>query len=239
MVVLGQVIQEMSAYVQLLAILSNYWLSLAAFGLFGLLHSIGAREPFKAILARRASPFFVDHFWRLLYCLLSYLWFYRVIAPLHWGLHPENDIRLIDLPDQLWQAIIVAHLGSIALLYAAFLQSDYLEFLGLRQAWRGVRAWLGRPGRGPPRQLFGTHRLEVRGVYSWVRHPMLMGGLLFLVTSGPSVNNLVFTAMYATYMVIGAYYEELRLIRIFGEDYLAYRSRVGAFFPRLRRRRSA
>ena len=228
----------MSANMPLLLILSNYGLSLAAFGLFGLLHSIGAREPFKAALVRWTSPFFVDHFWRLLYCLFSYLWLYRVVGPFHWGLHPENDVRLIDFPDPLWEAITVVHLGSIALLYAAFLQSDYLEFLGLRQAWRGVRAWLGRPGRQPTRQLFGTHRLEVRGIYSWVRHPMLIGGLLFLVTSGPSLNNLVFTVMYATYMVIGGYYEELRLIRIFGKDYLAYRSRVGAYFPRLWRRRS-
>ncbi len=68
---------------------------------------------------------------------------------------------------------------------------------------------------------------------------LILFRLLFLVTSGPSLNNLVFTAMYATYMLIGGYCEEVRLIRIFGEDYLAYRSRVGAYFPRLRRRRPA
>jgi len=231
--------REVSAYMSPLAILRDYWLSLAAFALFAPLHSIGAREPFKAALARWTSPFFVDHFWRLLYCLLSYLWFYRVVLPLHWAVHPDNDFWLVEIPDWLWQAITIMHLGSIALLYAAFLQSDYLEFLGIRQAWRGVRAWLGRPERQSKLNLFGTHRLEVRGVYGWVRHPMLTGGLLFLVTSGPSLNNLVFTVMYATYMIIGGYYEELRLIRIFGEDYLAYRRRVGAYFPRLRRQHPA
>jgi protein-S-isoprenylcysteine O-methyltransferase Ste14 len=41
--------------------------------------------------------------------------------------------------------------------------------------------------------------------------------------------------MYTTYMLIGAYYEERRLIRIFGEQYVEYRRQVGAFFPRLRR----
>ncbi|MEE9267564.1 MAG: isoprenylcysteine carboxylmethyltransferase family protein, partial [Gammaproteobacteria bacterium] len=60
-------------------------------------------------------------------------------------------------------------------------------------------------------------------------------GLAFLLTSGPSLNNLVYTAMYAAYMVIGAYYEERRMIRLFGDDYIAYKRRVGAFFPRLRR----
>ncbi len=128
----------------------------------------------------------------------------------------------------------LAHLGSVALLYAAFLQSDYLEFLGFTQAWRGVCTLAGRPAA--KLELFGTDRLVVSGVYRWVRHPMLIGGLAFLLTSGPSLNNLVYTAMYAAYMVIGAYYEERRMIRLFGDDYIAYKRRVGAFFPRLRRR---
>jgi protein-S-isoprenylcysteine O-methyltransferase Ste14 len=68
---------------------------------------------------------------------------------------------------------------------------------------------------------------------------MLAGGLLFLLTSGPSVNNLSYTAMYAVYMLIGGHYEERRLIRIFGEDYLRYRTRVGAYFPRLWRQPTA
>jgi len=67
----------------------------------------------------------------------------------------------------------------------------------------------------------------------------LVGGLLFLLTSGPSVNNLIYTAMYAAYMLIGGYYEERRLVRIFGEDYLRYQAQVGAFFPRLWRQPAA
>ena len=83
--------------------------------------------------------------------------------------------------------------------------------------------------------MFGTHRLVVDGVYGWVRHPMLVAGLLFLLTSGPSLNNIIYTAMYLAYMLIGGYYEERRLIRIFGNDYLRYRRRVGTFTPRLQR----
>src|ERR1700674_2432434 len=112
----------------LLFVLRDYWLSLAAFGLFGLLHSLGACEPFKDALSRRTSRLFVEHFWRLLYCLLSYLGFYKVIGFLHWDLHPENDAWLIAYPHWIWQAITVFHLGSVVLLYAAFMQSDYLEF---------------------------------------------------------------------------------------------------------------
>ncbi len=215
------------------SLLGDYGPSLVAFGLFAFLHSVGAREPFKHALARWTSPFFVEHFWRLIYCALSLVALYYGVAALHWARHPENDVWLIVYPEWLWQAIIVLHLGSIALLYVAFFQSDYLEFLGLSQAWRGLLTLLGMPARPAAMELFGTHRLVVIGVYGWVRHPMLIGGLLFLLTSGPSLNNLIYTAMYTAYMLIGGYYEERRLVRIFGEDYLRYRARVGAFFPRL------
>lgn len=218
----------------LVRLIEEYWASLAAFGVFGLLHSIGAREPFKNALARWTSPFFVEHFWRLLYCTLSFAALYYGIAELHWTGHPENDVWLVVYPDWLWRFMNVLHLGSIALMYAALLQSDYLEFLGLKQAWRGILALAGRSPQPASLDLFGTHRLVTTGVYAWVRHPLMAGGLLFLLTSGPSWNNLVYTLMYAVYMVIGGYYEERRLLGIFGEEYVRYRARVGAFFPRMR-----
>jgi len=216
----------------LLSLLANYWASATAFALFALLHSVGAQEPFKDALARRTGSFFVDHFWRLIYCVVSYAALYYGVASLHWARNTEYDFWVFIYPDWLWQTITVLHLGSIALIYAAFIQSDYLEFWGFRQAWRGMRALRGVAASEV--RLFGTHRLETRGVYGWVRHPMLSAGLMFLLTSGPSLNNIVYTLMYTAYMLIGGYYEERRLLRIFGEDYRAYRRVVGAFFPRVR-----
>jgi methanethiol S-methyltransferase len=216
----------------LLVVVGDYWPSLLAFLGFGALHSVCAHEAFKAWLARWTTSFFVEHFWRLTYCSLSYVALYDGIAVLHWGWHPRANAWLIDYPDWLWQALLLGHLGSLGLTYAAFLQSDYLEFWGLRQAWRGLRILAGGSAPPPPLELFGTHRLVVRGVYRWIRHPMLMGGFLFLITSGPSKNNVVFTGMYLTYMLVGAAFEERRLIRIFGEAYREYRREVGAFIPR-------
>ena len=209
----------------------DYGASLLAFAVFGLLHSVGAQEPFKNALARWTGWFFVDHFWRLVYCGLSYWALYYGVSALHWARNTEYDVWLVVYPDWLWQIIIFLHLGSIAFLYAAFLQSDYLEFLGFKQAYRGLLRIFGKAPSTSDIKLFGTHRLEVTGVYGWVRHPMLVAGLLFLLTSGPSLNNIVYTAMYATYMLIGGYYEERRMIKIFADEYRRYQSRVGAFFP--------
>jgi len=213
------------------SVISNYGASIIAFAVFGLLHSIGAQEPFKQALARWTNSFFVDHFWRLVYCGLSYWALYYGVASLHWARNVEYDVWMVIYPDWLWQITIILHLGSIAFLYTAFLQSNYLEFLGLKQAYRGLLSIFGRV---PPRsdiKLFGTHRLEVKGVYGWVRHPMLVAGLLFLLTSGPSLNNIVYTAMYTAYMVIGGYFEERRMIKIFKDDYRRYQRQVGAYFP--------
>ncbi len=222
-----------------MTLLKDYAPSLVAFAVFAVLHSVGAREPFKLALARLAGAFFVEHFWRLVYCVGSYVALYWGVATLHWARHVENDVWVVVYPDWLWQMMVVLHLGSIALMYTAFLQSDYLEFLGFKQAWEGLLVWLNfRDGRARV-ELFGTHRLQVRGVYSWVRHPMMLGGLLFLLTSGPSLNNLAYTAMYAAYMVIGGYYEERRLVRIFGDTYRRYQAQVGAFVPRFGRRAMA
>lgn len=221
------------------SVFGGYGASAAAFAFFGLLHSIGAQEPFKNALARWTSPFFVDYFWRLVYCGLSYWALYYGVAALHWARNTDNDVWLVAYADWLWQVIVVLHLGSIALIYVAFLQSDYLEFLGFKQAYRGLRVILGRSAAGPDMELFGTQRLEVRGVYALVRHPMMVGGLLFLLTSGPSLNNIVYTVLYTAYMVIGGYYEERRMVKMFGEDYRRYQRQVGAFFPLLRRRQAA
>lgn len=218
-------------------LLRDYGASLAAFALFALLHSVGARDPFKQVLTRWTSPFFVEHFWRIVYCALSFWALYNGVASLHWLRNPVHDTWLFAYPPWIWRTVTVFHLAAIGFFYVAFIQSDYLEFLGFKQAWRGLRVLFGQP-IAAPLQIFGTHRLEVRGIYGWVRHPMLSAGFLFLVTSGPSLNNVVYTGMYTAYMLIGGYYEERRLVRNFGDEYLHYRRDVGAFIPRLRRFRN-
>ena len=221
----------------LLSTILDYLPSLAAFAVFGWLHSLFAQDGFKQWLARQTGPFFVEHFWRLVYCVLSFVALYHVIGTLHWDNNPDGNHWLINYPDWLWRCVLIVHLGSVAMIWLAFLQSDYLEFWGFKQAWLGVRTLAGRPVTKPPAPLFGTGRLVQTGLYRFVRHPMLAGGLLFLLTSGPSRNNIVFLCMYAAYMVIGAHYEERRLLRIFGEHYRRYREHVGAFVPRLSLRR--
>jgi hypothetical protein len=145
----------------MLWLIIEYWESLAAFFLFAVFHSLAAREPFKKRLAQWTSPFFINHYWRLIYCLVSFVWYFQVVGTLHWGLHPDYDAWLTSYPDWLWRTITAVHLGSIAVIYAALLQSDYPEFLGLRQAWGGAEAWLKRPHSRSSEPLRVDRRLQL------------------------------------------------------------------------------
>jgi protein-S-isoprenylcysteine O-methyltransferase Ste14 len=74
------------------------------------------------------------------------------------------------------------------------------------------------------------------GVYSKVRHPMYLGGLLillgFLLVSASFLAFGVW-ALFFVFMNRMATYEEKDLIKILGEEYVSYQHRVPKWFPRL------
>jgi protein-S-isoprenylcysteine O-methyltransferase Ste14 len=80
-------------------------------------------------------------------------------------------------------------------------------------------------------------RLIDSGVYSWVRHPMYLGILLFCLGFffiSPSLLSFgVWLAFFILYNKM-ATYEEKDLIRILGEEYVTYQKRVPKLFPRIR-----
>ena len=84
-------------------------------------------------------------------------------------------------------------------------------------------------------------RLIDSGVYSWVRHPMYLGILLFCLGFffiSPSLLSFgVWLAFFILYDKM-ATYEEKDLISILGEEYIAYQKRVAKWFPRIRSRGS-
>ena len=76
------------------------------------------------------------------------------------------------------------------------------------------------------------------GVYSWVRHPMYLGILLFCLGFfffSPSLLSFGFWLAFFILYDKMATYEEKDLIRILGEEYVAYEKRVPKWFPRIRR----
>ena len=77
----------------------------------------------------------------------------------------------------------------------------------------------------------GYEPLATRGLHRYVRHPLYSA--LFLCLWGLVYDPLsLATALWGSlYTLIGTYFEERKLISLYGEDYEAYRRRVPAFVP--------
>ena len=77
------------------------------------------------------------------------------------------------------------------------------------------------------------------GVYSWVRHPMYLGTLMFCLGFFLASLSLLSLGVWIVFFFFYdemATYEEKDLIRILGGEYTAYQKRVPKWIPRLRSR---
>jgi len=104
---------------------------------------------------------------------------------------------------------------------------NHFELFGLSQVIQNLR------NREP-----GAPVLRTPFFYKLVRHPLYTGFFIaFWATPTMSYGHLLLAAGMSTFMLIAIQYEERDLIDTFGNDYVAYRKRVGMLTPRLRRAR--
>ena len=110
---------------------------------------------------------------------------------------------------------------------AALLAWGYLQYL-LVGRYR-LRLGGGGPGlSGPPL------RLCTDGPYRWVRNPMYLGHLIFLTGLALTFKSwaaAVLLAFHVLWFDRRVREDEIRLARIFGDDYHAYAARVKRWLP--------
>ncbi|HKK05638.1 MAG TPA: NnrU family protein [Gammaproteobacteria bacterium] len=184
--------------------------------LFGLQHSIMARRGFKDWWTRWIAPAAE----RSTYVLTSgialgaLLWLWQPIEGTVWSVS-EPTARIA-----LW-ALFAA--GWLYLVAATYVTSHY-DLFGLRQGWYYLR---GKPYTPVP---------FVRSwMYRYSRHPMMAGILVGIwATPQMSATHLVLAFGFSAYIAIGVAFEERGLLAHFGEQYLHYRTEVGALLPRFR-----
>jgi methanethiol S-methyltransferase len=182
--------------------------------LFGLQHSIMARDGFKSWL-RRYVP---DGLERATYVHASNLVLWAVL--LFWQPVP---VVLLDLSGVRGLLGTTYLLGWLLVLIASF-NLDLLELWGLRQAW----SW--SQGR-----TYTPRPIKVRRLYRQVRHPIYSGLIIvFWLTPVLTVGHALLAAGMTAYMLIGARFEERDLLRKYGDSYRQYQRAVPAFLPRLR-----
>ncbi len=184
-------------------------LNAALFIAFGLHHSIFARAPWRARVARTLSP----HLERAAYVwvasaafVLVCMWWAPFGAPI-WDVTPParyalRGVQAAGVVFTLWSA------GAL----------DALSLAGIRQ----LDAPLPPNGIEP-----STGALQHTGPYGVVRHPIYLGWLL-IVWAAPTMTraHLEFAALSTGYLIVATFYEERSLRQTFGPAYDDYARRV-------------
>ena len=192
-------------------------IDLALIALFGVQHSVMARQGFKRAWTR-IVPVQAE---RSVYVLLASLALIVMFA--FW--HPiEGTVWRASgaLATVLW---VVFALGWGLVLLSTFL-INHFELFGLQQGWFHAR---GREAAAPVfrQPLF----------YKLVRHPIYSGFLIaFWATPHMTYGHLLLAAGITVYVLIAIRHEERDLVGLFGKDYEDYRGRVGMLVPGLGRR---
>jgi protein-S-isoprenylcysteine O-methyltransferase Ste14 len=74
------------------------------------------------------------------------------------------------------------------------------------------------------------------GLYARIRHPLYLATILIFVAMGliyPFPIVIVFVLCMIVYTMIGAFFEERKLIRQYGEEYLNYKKHAGFILPKI------
>ena len=78
--------------------------------------------------------------------------------------------------------------------------------------------------------------LVTNGIYSRVRHPLYLATILVLIALAlvyPFPRVTVFASSLMFYTLVGAYFEERKLVLHYGDEYRKYRKTAGFILPKL------
>jgi protein-S-isoprenylcysteine O-methyltransferase Ste14 len=193
-------------------------IDVALIALFGVQHSVMARQGFKKWWTR-VVPKPAE---RSVYVLMAsavlivLMAFWRPIDTVVWSI--ANPL----VANAIWA---IFWIGWGMVLLSTFL-INHFELFGLQQAWFNMR---GREAAAP--------KFHQPMLYKWVRHPLYLGFFLaFWATPQMTVGHLLLAAGVSVYMLIAIRYEERDLVDYFGKDYEDYQANVGMLTPRFKRR---
>ncbi len=181
--------------------------------LFGLQHSLMARERFKRWLTRIIP----SHLERATYvlasslALLALMYWWRPLPALLW--HVEGS----TLCAVLWS---INALGWLGVPLSSFM-IDHFDLFGVKRAFNGFRrVSVERKGFVAPL------------LYKYMRHPMMSALLVaFWVTPHMTLGHLFLSLGMSAYILIGVHFEEQALARELGQPYWRYQATTPKFLP--------
>ena len=187
--------------------------NLVLMSIFAVQHSGMARQGFKKLFARFASPAIE----RSTYVLLASL----SLILLFWQWRPM-PMMVWNIEDPVLAGIATAggFVGWLIVLYSTFLISHF-ELFGLTQV---VSHFAGRVAQ--------PIKFKTPGLYRLIRHPIYLGFIIaFWCTPTMTLGHLLFAAVTTAYIFVGIYLEERDLVSMFGDQYRRYRDKVAMLVP--------
>lgn len=98
---------------------------------------------------------------------------------------------------------------------------DARQLLGIKQIREGTSN----------KVITDTGELDTSGVLGITRHPWYLATILLIWARPLDVSAILVNVILTSYLIVGTYLEEKKLIREFGEKYLAYQKRVSMLIP--------
>lgn len=195
---------------------------------FAFIHSLCVTSFIKSQTQRLFGKTFVKVFYRFIYTCFSVItlfiaiYFINMIPDVYWFRGPA------------WFRWIM-HAIQIAGLIFGTLSLKVItshEFVGITQVWRYLTK---KEIKGDAEGITQT-RLMKTGVYGFVRHPLYLAGII-IFTFEPNItrNWLAVSILADIYFIFGAFMEEKRLIKTFGDEYVEYMKQVPRFLPKIRK----
>ena len=195
------------------------WSDLITLGLcwtaYGTVHSVlaapSAAERIKQWWGAAAA------YYRLTYNVVSIIG----LIPILWF---SASIHVSPMLQWVWPYTLIQYLCwalGILIFVLGMREYDGREFLGIRQV-AAYRA--GSRDTSPP-------VLTVSGIHRVVRHPWYLALLLLLWARDVSAVTLVTNGVLTAYLFVGTYFEERKLVVVFGDSYRYYQETVSMFFP--------
>jgi methanethiol S-methyltransferase len=189
----------------------SIFILILALAIWGVVHSFLASHLAKDLFRLKMGGM---DFYRLAYNVFSGISF----LPILYLMATLPNKMAYEVPSPWNLVMFGGQLISALLLLVAFLQTDSLSFVGLRQLFEEEK----------------SGALVTRGLYRVVRHPLYTFSLLFIWLSPiVSQNSLAVYIGSTLYVLIGAYFEERKLLRDFGEAYANYKKSTPMLIPGL------